>query len=77
MASMKFGKDTVLWQMFTDYWSMCQRVWIREDNPDYWKQVVDETSTFAGKYKDYRFAARLATALVDELYAAEKEEREL
>lgn len=75
MASMKFGKGTELWQMFTDYWIMCQEVWVIEDSEDYWTQVVKETNAFTKKYNECRFAVRLASALIDELWAQEKEDK--
>ncbi len=67
MAYKKFGKGSELWLLFTDFWVMCQRLWIIEPTDEYWKEVKDETNAFVEKYKNYTIAFRLATALVDDL----------
>ena len=52
MASVKFEKCSLEWNMFKDYWNLCQKFWIPEDNDEYWEDVVRETDEFYKKYKD-------------------------
>ncbi len=66
MAEVKFSKGTEEWELFQDYWNLCQSVWEIEDNDDYWQSVVDSTDRFYKKYQN-SFARGLALVLVNEL----------
>ncbi len=75
MSTEKFSKNSTLWQLFADFWGMCQELWGVEDNDAYWNEVVTKTRKFAEKYNGYSFAERLASALVDELEHKSKNNR--
>lgn len=66
MAEIKFAKGSEEWQLFIDYWELCQKYWRPEDNDDYWESVVKETDVFYKKYNS-QFARSLALTLVEEL----------
>lgn len=66
MASVKFSKGSEEWQMFMDYWVLCQKFWKSEENDAYWEDVVLETDLFYKKYHS-EFAKSLALTLVEEL----------
>ena len=66
MAEIKFAKGSEEWQMFMDYWALCQKYWEPDDNDDYWESVVKETDVFYRKYNS-EFAKSLALTLVNEL----------
>ena len=66
LAGVKFSKGSEEWQMFMDYWALCQKFWNPEDNDDYWDAVVKETDAFYKKYNS-QFARSLALTLVEEL----------
>lgn len=73
MASVKFEKGSREWYMFQDYWRLCQKFWIMENNDKYWDDVVDESGDFIEKYKDIDLAKGLACAFVDILDSQNKE----
>jgi hypothetical protein len=61
MAAKKFEKGSPEWNMFQDFWQMCQRYWIIErDNDEYWEQLVQMVDVFTKKYKDVPLAKELA-----------------
>lgn len=74
MASMKFEKNSAEWAIFGDFWALCQKYWIPEDNDRYWEEVVDETGKFYKKYKgvDDIFVRRIILAFVETLEAKYK-----
>ena len=65
MAEKKFSKGSEEWQMFMDYWALCQKYWEPEDNDEYWDSLITETDVFYDKYKT-DFSRSLAMALVNE-----------
>lgn len=65
MASVKFEKDSHEWHMFQDYWKLCQKFWVPENNDEYWKAIVRETDDFYEKYKDITLSKKIALAFVD------------
>ncbi len=66
MAEVKFAKGSEEWQMFMDYWGLCQKHWNPEDNDAYWEDAVKDTDNFYKKYNS-QFARKLALVLIDEL----------
>lgn len=63
-----FKQDSVERAMFIDYWTICQKHWLAEDNDDYWEKVVVDINEFDKKYtKQCPFASRLVTTLVEYL----------
>lgn len=76
MASRKFEKNSVEWQMFMEYWGICQRIWEPESGAAYWESVLAEVQPFYNKYKDTdagTFAKRLAVALAQFLEEKQKD----
>lgn len=61
-----FGKGSEEWQMFTDYWKLCQGLWNPEQTDKYWEEVIRQTDLFYKKYKT-PFAKGLVVALAEEL----------
>lgn len=66
MAAVKFAKGTEEWQMFQDYWNLCQSVWDVEESDEYWQEVVERAEGFFQKYKT-DFSKALSLALVNAL----------
>lgn len=62
---MKFEKGSQEWCMFRDYWAICQKFWIPEDNDEYWESVVRETDEFYKKYKDIILAKGIILQFVN------------
>ena len=68
MVSVKFGKDSKEFQMFADYWNMCQKYWnIKVDNDKEWEQLVYDVQVFCENYSQISIARKLASALLDDL----------
>ena len=61
-----FGKGSEEWQMFADYWKLCQELWEPENTDEYWENVIKMTDLFYKKYKT-PFAKDLTVALVNDL----------
>lgn len=66
MAKAEFPKGSEEYQMFVDYWNLCKKFWIVENNEEYWDSLIAETDKF---YKKYRtaFSRALAVELANEL----------
>ena len=72
MAEVKFIKGSEEWQMFMDYWALCQKYWEPEDSDEWWEEVLHEIDVFAKKYVSTVFVRGLCMAFVDELEAKHK-----
>lgn len=66
MAEKRFVKGSEEWQLFMDYWSLCQKYWEPENKDVYWENAVKNTDEFYKKYNT-EFARTLALCLIDEL----------
>lgn len=66
MAEKRFAKGSEEWQMFQDYWKLCQMLWEAETNDEYWKYAQNITDDFLKKYKS-DFATDLALSMTREL----------
>lgn len=64
---MKFEKGSKEWTMFNEYWKMCQKFWVPEDNDLYWAEVTNDINEFYKKYDKSLFAKGLCLALADSL----------
>lgn len=64
MAAVKFGKGSNEWQMFVDFWNICQDYWEPEDTDEYWEKVIDRMNFFTNKYK-LEFATKMANAFIE------------
>ena len=65
MGEVKFTKGSEEWQMFMDYWALCQKFWEPEAEDVWWEQLIQETDAFYKKYCT-DFARALALELVNE-----------
>lgn len=74
MAATKFAKGSEEWQMFNDYWRLCQEIWIVEDSDEYWEDVVYKANQFYKKYNT-EFSKELALALTEELERKQKQQK--
>lgn len=74
MAEAKFRNGSEEWQLFVDYWSLCQKYWEPENNDDYWEGVVKDTDDFYKKYNS-DFSRALALVLIDELESKIKNQK--
>lgn len=61
-----FGNGSEEWQMFTDYWKLCQTLWEPEPTNEYWENVIYQTDLFYKKYQT-PFAKDLTITLVNDL----------
>ena len=50
MAEVKFAKGSEEWQMFMDFWALCQKYWEPEDSDEWWEETLREIDVFAKKY---------------------------
>lgn len=66
MASVKFIQGSEEWQMFQDFWRLCQAVWIPEEASEYWEDALGKADNFWQKYNT-EFSKALARVLVNEL----------
>ena len=76
MASVKFSKGSEEWQMFIDYWNLCQKHWQVESTDEYWENLIDDCNEFCEKYKDYKLAREIAMAFCNAQEKNLKESRE-
>ena len=61
----KIAKGTKEWQLFVDFWNMCQEYWIPEENDDYWNNIVKATGELSKKYSGNILAQKLCLAFVE------------
>ena len=40
MAEVKFAKGSEEWQMFMDYWALCQKCWEPEETDEWWEEAL-------------------------------------
>ena len=66
MAEVKFEKGSEEWEMFMDFWKMCQKHWIPDETEEYWIALADDINEFYKKHKT-SFAKRLYWALHQEM----------
>lgn len=66
MAGVKFLKGAEEWQLFMDYWNLCQKYWEPEENDKYWEELVDAADKFYRKYNT-SFARSLAADFISEV----------
>ena len=66
VAEKKFSKGSEEWQMFCDYWNLCQSLWVPECDEGYWKVVADEVEKFYQKHKS-QLAKDWSVALLNDL----------
>lgn len=66
MASAKFEKGSAEWQMFQDYYKICQKYWNPEQSETeaekYWLELGEEMNAFYNKYQMIPLARRIMSA---------------
>ena len=67
MAEVKFAKGSEEWQMFMDYWALCQKYWQPEKTDEWWDEVISEIDKFAKKYGSTVFVRGLCMSLINKL----------
>lgn len=67
MASKRFGKDSIEWDLFQQFWRLCQKFWIPEDNDEYWNSMIKETNEFMKKYQSEIFSKEIGLAFIESL----------
>ena len=50
MAAQRFEKGSEEWQMFMDFWQLCQKYYLPEETEEYWQSVIDDGNVFIKKY---------------------------
>lgn len=66
MASKKFDKNSSEWNMFVDFWALCQKYWVFEPLESYIDEAFKETNNFCNKYNT-EFATDLAIVLMNHI----------
>ncbi|MCI8535504.1 MAG: hypothetical protein HFG68_08010 [Hungatella sp.] len=74
MASVRFQKGSKEWNMFRDYWNLCQKFWIPEDSEEYWNLVLKESIEFKKKYESLPLANEIRLVLLEHLFREAKKE---
>ena len=72
MAEKKFSKGSEEWQMFMDYWALCQKYWEPEESDEWWEEALGKIDELSKKYGSTVFIIGLCMALVNELELKEK-----
>jgi len=67
MASQRFQKGSREFEMFSEFWSLCQKYWIPEESDEYWESAIRDIGAFQKKYGLHGFARKLGGALAEEL----------
>lgn len=69
----KFEKGTKEYQMFLDYWNLCQRHWEPERSDEYWNLAIADVDEFVKQHKNCLMASHLGLALINTLEEKSKE----
>lgn len=75
MASIKFEKTDKEWLLFTEFWKLCQKYWVPENDDSYWDDVIDDTTKFINKYNDCKLAEHIGIAFINYLDSIYKENK--
>lgn len=66
MASVKFEKGSAEWQMFQDYYKICQKYWQPEQDETkaetYWLELGEDMNKFYNTYSTIPLAKRIVSA---------------
>ena len=72
-AEQRFVKGTEEYELFNDFWKLCQSFWVPEDTDEYWKRLHDSAVAFGNGHG--QFAMKLALAYISEMERKMKEVR--
>lgn len=73
MAEAKFSKGSEEWVLFMDFWTMCQKHWLPEENDAFWERAINDANNFCKNNGDCIFARKIAMAFLDYLECKLKE----
>lgn len=78
MGHVKFKKESGEWQLFSDFWQLCQKFWVPEEDAAYWEQASGAAEEFYQKYKGVNepFAKEISCALIRSLAKRVKQTEE-
>lgn len=65
MGAVNFPKGSKEWALFVDFWNICKKYWIVEDNESYWDNLIKDTHEFIKKYEEFPFAQKIGIAFID------------
>lgn len=72
----RFEKTSDEWKMFTEFWALCQEVWVVENDMAYWEDAVNKVNAFGNKWgKKISLGRHMAVALMNYLEDKEKERK--
>lgn len=61
----KFEKGTKEYQMFLDFWNLCQKHWEPERSDEYWNLLIADVDDFVKRHKTCLMASYLGLALIN------------
>ena len=64
-GAVKFEKGSKEWRMFNEFWKLCQKFWIVEDDDAYWQEFISDMNDFYKKYDKSILAKGLGLALAN------------
>ena len=70
MGQVVFEKGSKEWQMFQEFYHICEEYWIPEESDEYWTSLTDKSIEFCKKYPSV-FALRIMLGFrfaLDEVY---------
>ena len=74
MPNTKFEKNSQEWNMFKDYYRLCEQYWqIEQGNDEYWENFVKDIEDFHKKYESISLSKRIVLALVEDLEEKSKQ----
>ena len=62
MAEKNFTKNSPEWNMFRDFYKICEQFWLPEKSDAYWKSLANAGDEFVAKYKHLHPAVAEITA---------------
>lgn len=63
----KFEKGSEMFSLFGDYYKICQKFWIPEQDDKYWSDLQEMIDIFYHKYNQSPFAKGIALALLEDI----------
>lgn len=48
----EFKKGSLERAFFSEFYELCEKYWVPEDNDDYWKSMIRDTEALNEKYKE-------------------------
>lgn len=67
MGEVRFSKGTEEWEVFTEFWNLCQKYWIPESTDSWWDEALGKIDTFSKKNGQTEFVRGLCMALINHL----------